>query len=105
MYDLITSVTLGIQKDMILVDPTSKEQALCETTLFKKDSVNHGTVTISLLNTHNQISQFYQSGYLSLETLNEAVAILEKACYELVPLIKKCMVKNVMKSINKNRNK
>ncbi|CAH1116845.1 unnamed protein product [Phaedon cochleariae] len=100
MYDIITSVTLGIQKDMILLDPNVLEQSLCSGPILD-DTKNsdHGIVVISILNNHNQISQFYQSGMISLEKLNQTVELLQKACSDLVPLIQKCLVKHVIKTL------
>ncbi|KAJ8971158.1 hypothetical protein NQ314_000856 [Rhamnusium bicolor] len=74
MYDLITSVTLGLQQNMKLLDPNFAEQGLCEMPISSNsENDNHGIITISMLHTHEQISQFYQSGNISLEDLNDSL--------------------------------
>ncbi|KAG5881141.1 hypothetical protein JTB14_020844 [Gonioctena quinquepunctata] len=100
MYDIITSVTLGIQKDVMLLDPTRAEEGVCELPIVDdQENTDHGTVVISMLHTHKQISQFYQSGNISLDKLNEAIKVLEKGCEDIVPLIQKSLVKHVIKTL------
>ncbi|CAG9829070.1 unnamed protein product [Diabrotica balteata] len=100
MYDIITSVTLGIQQDTIFVDPSCKEQNISRFPLSRDTKNNdHGIIVISKLHTHNQISHFYQTGSISLAKVTEAIGIADKACEEIVPLIKKCLVKHVIKNL------
>lgn len=102
MYDLITSVTLSIQNDLILLDPTTEEEIICSAPVVQDEASNdHGIVVISLLHTHKQISQFYQSGNISLEKLTNSIGILEKTCEDVVPLIQKCLLKHVVKVLQK----
>lgn len=104
MYDLITSVTLGIHNDQFLLDPTVEEENICGVPLSKDNDTNdHGIVIISLLHTHKQISQFYQSGNVSLEKLTNAINILEKAAEDIVPLTQKCLLKHVTKTLKNNQ--
>lgn len=103
MYDLITSVSLCVQNDLILLDPTTEEENICVVPIAQDSNSNdHGIVIISLLHTQKQISQFYQSGNISLEKLTETLKILEKACGDIVPLIQKCLLKHVVKVIKNN---
>ncbi|XP_057660950.1 exosome complex component MTR3-like [Diorhabda carinulata] len=97
MYDLITSTTLALQKDTILLDPTMKEQNICYYPIHKQN--DHGVIIISKLHSHNQISQFYQTGSISLHKLSEAFEILNKSCEEIVPLVQKCLVKHVINNL------
>lgn len=101
MYDIITSVTLGIQKDTMFVDPILFEQNFCEVHLSSNNckNLNHGIVVLSKLHTQQQICQFYQSGYISLETIKNSLGILSKLCDTIVPLVQKCLFKNVAKNI------
>nr|XP_023012430.1 exosome complex component MTR3-like [Leptinotarsa decemlineata] len=100
MYDMITSVTVGIQNNVTLLDPTSVEQNLCEVPIFEnKENKEHGVVVVSMLHTHKQISQFHQSGSISLDKLNEVIGVLEKGCEEIVPLVQKSLVRHVIKTL------
>ncbi|EFA06035.2 exosome complex component MTR3 [Tribolium castaneum] len=99
MYDLITSVTLAVQGNHLLVDPTLEEERLCQVPLFKEEENNHGIVVLSVLATHEQISQFYQSGYLSYACLSSGIEMLTNAAKDIVTLVKKCLVKHVIKSV------
>lgn len=103
MYDIITSVSLGIQQDNLFIDPTNEEQSIC---LYPRTlDTDHGNVIISKLHMHNQISQFYQSGNISLEKINEAIGILDKTCEELVPVIQKYLVKHVIRDLKDRETK
>lgn len=100
MYDIITSVTVGIQKDTMLLDPTSREQSFCEAPISKDKGNEHGTVVFSFLHTQEQISQFYQCGYISVEKLTEAIDVMKKACGDVVKVAQKSLVKHVFKTLN-----
>lgn len=102
MYDLITSVTLGIQNNVKLLDPNYNEETLCEVPLSPDQENSHGIVVVSMLHTHEQISQFYQSGFISVEDLNSSISVLEKACRNIVPLIQKCLAKHVFKTLRED---
>jgi exosome complex component MTR3 len=97
MYDLITSVTLAVQGKTILIDPSLEEEQLCQVPLFKDEqNENHGIVMLSMLATHEQISQFYQTGNLSYDSLSSGIDILTSATKDIVTLVKKCLVKHVL---------
>lgn len=104
MYDIITSATVAIQDDIILLDPTVEEENLCIVPHKRENDNDHGIVILSLLHTHKQISQIYQSGNLSLNNLINITEKLEEACESIVPLIQKCLMKHVTKSL-KNKQK
>lgn len=101
MYDLVTSVTLGIQGSTKLIDPTFNEEQICNQSFSKgsKQYNQHGVINLSILSTHQQISQFYQTGNIPPEVLNESIDILMNTAKEIVPLIEKCLVKYVMKFV------
>lgn len=100
MYDLITSVTLGVQKDRKFLDPTLKEEQLCDVAV--EGSEDRGVVVLSMLHTHEQVAQVYQSGNFGLETLTESIQILTRTAKEIVPLVQKCLVKHVAKCVKKD---
>ncbi|GLV36347.1 Mtr3 [Carabus blaptoides fortunei] len=109
MYDLVTAVTLGIQNDKLFMDPTMKEEIVCnvsvptnqtmETEQKSKEFNEHGIIILAMLATHEQISELYQTGYLSLEAITNAIALLTEANKHIVLLAKKCLVKHVIKHI------
>lgn len=82
MYDIITSATLGVLEDS---DGEKKS--------------NYGTLTVSKLHTHQQICQFYQSGYISRDKVKTCIQTLSKACDDIVPIVKKCLLKGVISNI------
>lgn len=100
-YDLITSVTLGILDNILFLDPTANEEIL---TLFpiNNHNIDHGLIVISLLHTHNQMLQIYQSGNFSLMRILDLTKILKNACVCIVPLVQKCLMKYVSKSFESN---
>ncbi|CAH0551050.1 unnamed protein product [Brassicogethes aeneus] len=100
MYDLITSVTLGLQNGEKLVDLTLEEETLCLSPIA--DSKSHGIVVLSLLSTHEQVSQFFQTGNLTLEDVVECTHLLTKACKDIVPLIQKTLAKHVVKNVKES---
>lgn len=110
MFDLVTAVTLGMQGKFRFLDPTYNEESICcsfygnvgkdET---ENAEVEHGIVVLSILSTHQQISELYQTGCLSLNSLTESIDGLIDANNQIVPLVQKCLVKFVLKHI-KNKN-
>ncbi|CAG9859496.1 unnamed protein product [Phyllotreta striolata] len=102
MYDIITSVTMGIQRDTFFVDPTVTEQNICLYPRPSESDTEHGIVVLSKLHTHDQVSQFYQFGNVSLDKLNESISILDETCRELVPIVQKYLVKHVVKNLQRN---
>jgi len=97
MYDIITSVTLGLQQDIRFIDPCLTEQNLCEAQLSSEVNkvFNHGVVVVSKLHTQQQICQFYHSGFVSMDNIKSALKILLEMTEAIVPLIQKCLVKNI----------
>ncbi|KAJ8925372.1 hypothetical protein NQ315_009203 [Exocentrus adspersus] len=102
MYDAITSVTLGIQDGIRLLDPNCEEQTLCEIPISSKQESSHGVIIVSMLDTHEQISQFYQYGCISVEDLSASVDVLKQACKNIVPVVQKCLVKHVLRTLNED---
>ncbi|KAK5648654.1 hypothetical protein RI129_003546 [Pyrocoelia pectoralis] len=106
MYDTITAATLAIQGTTKLLDPTLEEETLCTVATHKSDTEidydSHGIIVLAMLSTHEQISEFYQLGNLDLETLNESVNILMNAAKDIVPLVEKCLVDYVTKTLKSN---
>lgn len=104
MYDLVSSVTLGVQKRNKYLDPTFNEEQLCGVALYNEDGTceDQGIVVLSVLHTHEQVSQIYQTGNFSVDSLSESVQLLTEAAKEVVPLIQKVLVKHVIKCIRKD---
>ena len=102
MFDLITSVTLGVQGNILFLDPTLKEENLCNTAMkVATESVhydNHGIIIMSMLHTNEQVSGFQQTGNINSESMDKAIKLLVEASKSIVPLVKKCLVKHVLKN-------
>lgn len=101
MYDLVTSVTIGVQKDNKYLDPTLNEEQLCNIGLIREDGTcaDQGIVILSMLHTHEQVSQMYQTGNLNLETLTECIDLITKTTKEIIPLLQKALVKHIIKCV------
>lgn len=106
MYDLVCGATLGFQNGKIILDPTVHEEFLCESSLQVSDDdelyYDHGVMVVSILKTHEQVSEIHQSGQLSLECLSEGIDVLTKACKDIVVLVEKCLVRHVLRSVKSN---
>lgn len=101
MYDVVSSASVGVQKCCKYLDPTLSEEQLCDVAVTDENGKyeDQGTVVISMLHTHEQVSQIYQTGNLSLETLTNCIDLLTKTTKEIIPLVQKCLVKHVVKCI------
>lgn len=103
MYDLVTAVSLGRQGKNLLVDPTNAEEMFCSSSFSTDRENEHGLVILSILSTHEQISEVYQTGCFSSSTLTESIELLMEANKQIVPLVQKCLVKFVLNHVgNKN---
>lgn len=61
-YDILTSSTIAIRNQELLVDPTGKEE---ESENLESSSCNsHGTVTLSSLSSMDQIAQILFTGFV-----------------------------------------
>lgn len=101
MYDIITSATLGVQNNVKLLDVSLEEEKLCATNISKE--YTNGTVTLSYVNSHEQVSQIFVNGHLSLEDVTESVQMLTQACKDIVPLVQKKLVKSVYNKIQEEQ--
>lgn len=109
MYDLITAVTLGRQGERLFLDPTYDEENVCNLSIAKENPPGvkqknqqiheHGIIVVSILSTHNQISELHQTGCFSLKTLTDSINKLTEANKSIVPLLQKCLVKFVTKHV------
>ncbi|XP_017771945.1 PREDICTED: exosome complex component MTR3-like [Nicrophorus vespilloides] len=102
MYDLVTAVTMGVVDNQILMDPTLKEQQLCEVFDETDTKSDHGIIVTSFMSTHQQISQFYQTGNINLENISKSISISTDASGDIKLLIEKCIVNHVLKGANKS---
>lgn len=106
MFDVVTSVSLGMQKDKMLIDPTYEEERLCDLAVVKdkteKTYHSHGNICFAMLSTHQQITQMYQIGNFNLDNVTECINLLTNASKDLVPLVEKCIVKHTLKTIDES---
>ncbi|KAF7273212.1 exosome complex component MTR3-like [Rhynchophorus ferrugineus] len=101
IYDIVASVTVGVQQGINFLDPTLSEEQMCQTQLTteKFPNPNHAVVIISKLPMQQQLCQFHQTGYMSLDQLKSALELLTKTCETIVPLVQKCLLSLVTNSI------
>lgn len=92
MYDLIAAATVCVKDEAIYLDPTVREEGLCG---------EEGYIVVSVLNTHEQISEMYQNGSMSLESLRRAVEVCNEAVKDIMLLVQKCLIKMVLKHVNR----
>lgn len=67
-FDVITSSTIAFIDGKMIVDPTSEEEEIAGST----SPANHGTITISSLNSMDQISQVIFNGFINPQLLKDA---------------------------------
>ncbi|KAL7036017.1 hypothetical protein ACKWTF_008654 [Chironomus riparius] len=68
-FDIITSSTIAFIDGIMVVDPTSEEEDIANST---NPPENHGTITISSLNSMDQISQVIFNGFIEPQLLKDA---------------------------------
>lgn len=101
IYDMVTSVTVGVQQGINFLDPTLLEEQMCQTQFAsgKYSNPNHAVVIISKLPMQQQLCQFHQTGYMSLDQLKGSLELLTKASETIVPLVQKCLLNHVTNTI------
>lgn len=105
MFDIVTSVTMGVQGDIKFLDPTYQEESLCHVSVNKNtkgSKKSHGIVVLSLLNTHQQVTEFYQVGNMDIGDIEECTKVLTEANKNVVPLVEKCLAKHVVKGVKES---
>lgn len=100
LYDIITAASIGIIDNKLWLDPTAVEEELCNNGL--NNGQEHGNIVMARLATHDQISELWQSGSLSFDIVKKANKILLATTEELVPVIKKILVKKVLKNLKES---
>lgn len=103
MYDVVTGISLGLLDGDHIMDPTLHEQQLCNVSV-SEEGKDHGVITMAMLSTHQQITQLYLTGNIGLENIDKGVAHLKDGMKDVVPLIERCIVKHVLKTINRKQN-
>lgn len=95
-FDVIASSSVAFINGNILLDPTSKEEDVVSST---NPQENHGTLTISSLDSIDQISQIMFSGHIEPQLLIKAKKQLLEINKEHVKYLKKIIS---MKIINEH---
>lgn len=99
IYDILTSVSLGIHGDLLFVDPTDKEESFCMSPHRTTADQNHGLITLSYMSTADQIAHYYQSGHMDLELLLDSTDIAIKRCQDLYALCQQHLMDEVKVSL------
>lgn len=93
-FDIITSSSAAFINGNILLDPDGKEEQIVSST---NPQENHGTVTISSLDSIEQISQIMFSGHIEPELLIKAKKQLLEINKERVKYLKKVISLKIIK--------
>ncbi|KAK6618204.1 hypothetical protein RUM44_002655 [Polyplax serrata] len=100
MYDILTSVSLGIQNDTIIVDPTLKEENFCRT-FFEGHTKEMGLISLSYMPTMAQVTELTQTGTVKVETVLKCMDLLIQKCTNLSHLTQKCLVESVKQQLGR----
>lgn len=98
MYDLITASTVSIVDATILMDPTLAEEDVSVTGQATTTD-EHGLMMLSKLYTHDQISELWQTGSLTLQTIQNVSQQIITSNNEMVPIVKQILLKKILKNI------
>lgn len=96
-FDILTSSTIAFINGKLLVDPTAEEEEIVSSSNLQE---NHGTITISSLNSIDQVSQVLFSGFIDASLLKEAKSQLLEINKKHEKYLKKVIS---MKIIKENR--
>ncbi|PSN29919.1 Exosome complex component MTR3 [Blattella germanica] len=103
MYDLVVAATLGIHGEHKFLDPTVEEESICNIPPQTGDLSDHGIITAAFSPAHQQISEFSQTGAMSLECVASSIDLLTAACEKIYPLSQQCLLKSVTKTLKKKQ--
>lgn len=96
IYDLISSSTVAVVDEKLLIDPSDAEEESVNNSFSRNDIGNHGTITISTLSTMEQISQILLSGFIEPKLLKDAKNQLTEINKTHVNYLKKIISKKIM---------
>lgn len=96
-YDILVSSSIAFLNGKIFVDPNEKEEEMLATLELAE---NHGTVTISTLDSIDQISQIFFTGHIDGKLLKEAKKVALEVNKNRIDYLKKVIS---MKIIKENR--
>ncbi|XP_001606070.1 exosome complex component MTR3 [Nasonia vitripennis] len=103
MFGIVTAVTAGIYDDLLLLDPTDKEEALCLSVAKQKKLTNHGIIMQAMLLQHDQISEFFLVGSMDVDCVNNSMELLSKTCSDVHPILQQSLTKLVMKMLKREK--
>lgn len=93
----------GIHDDLLLLDPTEKEESLCLSTLKKSKAVNHGVIMQAILTQHEQISEFFFVGSMDVQCINSTMEAINKRSEEIHSVLQESLTKSVLKMLRKRK--
>lgn len=99
MYDIITASTASIIDGQIFMDPSAYEEDISINSSKNDTVIEHGLVMIAKLHTHDQISELWQCGSLTMETIQKVSKLIIESNDEIVPIVKQILLKKIMKNI------
>ncbi|KAJ8687857.1 hypothetical protein QAD02_023652 [Eretmocerus hayati] len=105
MFGVVTALSAGIHDDLVILDPTDDEEALCSSCTKKNDPVNHGLIMQAMLSQHDQISEFFFVGNMNVKSINGCIELLNKAGNDVYPVLQQSLVKSVLKILKRQKKK
>lgn len=99
MYDIVTSTTVAIVDNQILVDPTKDEEEVCTSVDLDQE---HGLIVMSSLHSLEQVSELWCCGLMKSETVSRLTEVLREHNKQIVPIIQQILVNKVKNSIDHN---
>lgn len=67
-----------------------------------KGEKNHGLIVQASMTQHSQITEFFFTGSLDLETMKTQAGKLNEAEEQIFPIMQQSLIKSVAKSLKKN---
>ncbi|XP_043482147.1 exosome complex component MTR3-like [Leptopilina heterotoma] len=104
MFGLVTAVTMGIRDKIVFLDPTSEEETMFLSISRDeiKEEKNHGLIVQASMTQHSQITEFFFTGSLDLESMKSQTEKLNEAEEQIFPIMQQSLIKSVSKSLKKN---
>ncbi|KAK2577485.1 hypothetical protein KPH14_003583 [Odynerus spinipes] len=96
MFGLVTASTVAVYNDMLLLDPTDREELCCTGNTIISGS--HGIIMQASLPQHGQISEFFLVGSLNMKHVTNAIEMIKEANKDIYPLLQQCLVKSIFKA-------
>lgn len=90
MFDLVPSVSIGINNNVILLDCVEQEE-----------DNNECTITVAFMPSFNEITQLFEFGHVDYDLLQQATDLCIDSCAKIYQIMKKALQPRQHTHINK----